>query len=1153
VRLARLDLDRYGRFTDVSLPLPRQATDLHVIYGPNEAGKSTTRKGLTELLYGFEKSTPFAFLHDYSELRLRACIESGEEHFEIVRRKTNRNSLLDPAGQPIDDELWRRLVGTSDRAFFERMFALDHTLLVAGGRAMLDSHSDVGRMLFQAAAGLSHFNQVRAEISSEAGQWWAGRAKKDVRYFEARSRLEAASKALKEHGLSETALATLQRELAQAQAKEDAARARRVEAHVRIIQLERIRRVAPKLQQLAMLDTQCESAGASKLLPPDARDTFRAYTRDTAAADSAAHQLVESIDEQVLRRDELRVDEALLAQAETIDALAGELSSVEKEVTDLPKRKVEREQLRRELAQAVADLGLPPTEPAGIPAKLPRAAQRERMRAMASDHADQQKGLAARMASVETASGAVAALRNDLARVPADGERPWGRLIAAAASVLESANARQLAEAAAAADTGLRDAIEALGWTGAPESLRAVQPPADTDIASRMDALSEQRTTLTELARGKREVDAQIAQVDAQIDVLQQDAVPDAAALQGARGARDSLLGELIAGTRSLAAEGESFRDLVHAADEIADRRYAEAEAAARIDGLLANQAGLRAKALTLIAQADDATQRIEQVQAEWQQAATAAGLPNVALEAAQGWLERRRRVLQALDGAERARSVLDAFAATAEREASRLAEALVRERPGGVGAAAWLQTLLNDARAALQDATGRQARRTELARQIDEQASLIAREQAAVAVLNDSQAGWQREWEIACKDAGLPAETQPRSLDRVLETIEDLRSKAARFTEQVEARIQPMERNVAAFGVRVAECVKLAAPTLADRQPFDAVRLLAKGLQSARDASRTRATLDQSIDGQRAKLRLQQQNREAAHARLGPLLQVAGVADATELEAAIAASEERRRAEAARDQMVESILEHGDGRDLAQLRAEVAGVEVDQLEALLAESNTAHTTADEQQQAAQAEAVLARNRLQQLEGNDYAARARTAKATAQREMADAVEAFIGLQTQTQLLDWALKRYREEKQAPLLLRAGEYFAKLTCDQHVRLLAEEDGLAVTLASRRAGQGGGRVGVDEMSEGTRDQLFLALRLAALELHLERNVALPFVADDLLVNFDDARAKAAIGCLADLSQRTQVLYFTHHRHLIDLAREAVGGELNVIELEL
>ena len=41
------------------------------------------------------------------------------------------------------------------------------------------------------------------------------------------------------------------------------------------------------------------------------------------------------------------------------------------------------------------------------------------------------------------------------------------------------------------------------------------------------------------------------------------------------------------------------------------------------------------------------------------------------------------------------------------------------------------------------------------------------------------------------------------------------------------------------------------------------------------------------------------------------------------------------------------------------------------------------------------------------------------------------------------------------------------------------------------------------------------------------------------------------AALGCLADLSEHTQVLYFTHHRHLLDLAREAVGGDLNVIEL--
>ena len=52
MRLARLDLDRYGRFTDVHLSLPHGESDFHVIYGPNEAGKSTTRNALAESLVG---------------------------------------------------------------------------------------------------------------------------------------------------------------------------------------------------------------------------------------------------------------------------------------------------------------------------------------------------------------------------------------------------------------------------------------------------------------------------------------------------------------------------------------------------------------------------------------------------------------------------------------------------------------------------------------------------------------------------------------------------------------------------------------------------------------------------------------------------------------------------------------------------------------------------------------------------------------------------------------------------------------------------------------------------------------------------------------------------------------------------------------------
>jgi uncharacterized protein YhaN len=86
------------------------------------------------------------------------------------------------------------------------------------------------------------------------------------------------------------------------------------------------------------------------------------------------------------------------------------------------------------------------------------------------------------------------------------------------------------------------------------------------------------------------------------------------------------------------------------------------------------------------------------------------------------------------------------------------------------------------------------------------------------------------------------------------------------------------------------------------------------------------------------------------------------------------------------------------------------------------------------------------------------------------------------------------------------------------------------------------------VDELSEGTRDQLFLALRLVAIEDHLDASPPLPFVADDILQTFDDARATATLRALLELSERTQVLVLTHHEHVLDLAGALPAGTVHV-----
>ena len=86
---------------------------------------------------------------------------------------------------------------------------------------------------------------------------------------------------------------------------------------------------------------------------------------------------------------------------------------------------------------------------------------------------------------------------------------------------------------------------------------------------------------------------------------------------------------------------------------------------------------------------------------------------------------------------------------------------------------------------------------------------------------------------------------------------------------------------------------------------------------------------------------------------------------------------------------------------------------------------------------------------------------------------------------------------------------------------------------------------------LSSGAEDQLFLALRVAAVEDYVGRAVALPFIADDLFVDFDDERAAAGFEVLGQLAQRTQVLFFTHHEHLVEIARQTLGNGVPVVRL--
>jgi uncharacterized protein YhaN len=172
-------------------------------------------------------------------------------------------------------------------------------------------------------------------------------------------------------------------------------------------------------------------------------------------------------------------------------------------------------------------------------------------------------------------------------------------------------------------------------------------------------------------------------------------------------------------------------------------------------------------------------------------------------------------------------------------------------------------------------------------------------------------------------------------------------------------------------------------------------------------------------------------------------------------------------------------------------------------------------------------------------DGSDRAAAASEDAEQHLAAMVSGIEQYLRLQIAALILEQRIEEYRQKNQAPVLARAGELFAKLTIGSFASLRDElnESGIPILLGVRPNDL---EVSVDQMSDGTRDQLYLALRLATLEQYLQRGEPMPFVVDDILVGFDDSRTKVCLEVLAELAASTQVLVFTHHRRVVELAEE-------------
>ena len=153
MRLRHLDLIRYGRFTDRRLDFGAGGgdSDVTIVYGANEAGKSTAFAAWLDLLFGMPNQHPYDFVHPRKDLLVGATIETGQGALALRRTGQRTGSLTDENGHTVDERRLSLLLHGLDRDSYRTRFSLNDEVLRQGGAEIAQAKGDLGQLLHAGA------------------------------------------------------------------------------------------------------------------------------------------------------------------------------------------------------------------------------------------------------------------------------------------------------------------------------------------------------------------------------------------------------------------------------------------------------------------------------------------------------------------------------------------------------------------------------------------------------------------------------------------------------------------------------------------------------------------------------------------------------------------------------------------------------------------------------------------------------------------------------------------------------------------------------------------------------------------------------------------------------------------------------------------
>lgn len=1152
--IEKLRLLRYGHFEDHELDLA--PAGLTIVYGPNEAGKSTSLAAITDLLYGFSRSCPYNFRWENSQLRVGATVanQAGEK-LSFVRRKGNANTVMAEDESLLPDSVLLPFIGGT-RSFFESSFGLSHDRLREGGDAIERADGDLGQILFEAGSGITSLAEIQKLLDQEADAIFGPRKSASRVLYQSIDAFNAASASLREATLNQGAWKSAEDELAAAQEALTAVQSKALKLQQQQDELNRWRDILPLLADIDRLRHELDELGPETALPQDARERFAAAVQRRTHGRNLVEQMEQAFAEARDNEAACVVNDDLLDAAEHIQELYGKAGVIENEIEGLPELELRMAAFQREIAQLIQRFNLPMID--GQP-HLPRQSAIADLTSLIASHKELERDLEQARQAEDLAAADLEQLKKEVSRLGdiSSPRQDIALLKKHSAALAKVADSSRLERDLLRTRKNLETRLASLDWwSGDAAALAQAKLPTPAQVARAQTELSDAQSRAEKLQEKLEESRDDLAAARHRLSAYtRREAFFTEADLKEARHQRQaawSLVRQVLDGNPAPTAEAvaalgagdalaPAYESLAEKADSIADGRFNSVEKIVEHNKLQGDVADKEHATAALEAKGQQAQTDVDTAMAAWRALWQQAGVNPGTPEEMKDGLATVDTILEALAAEEELASELESIrkiTATLHDEILEIADrwsVLLKNDVSTELAAEKVQIALD-----LQNELYGQAE-TLRVRIADREGTLLKAQQKRKS-LKDRRTEWETRWSVCCTQAGLESTLSAGAAQEIADAWDALRQQ----TTQLDSCRHQREKTHAELHAFV-DAVKAALSPFGD--PADDFATPAAAVASLRNYHKKIAA-EERLAQQRDSVKTQiadiseglqkhQHTLLEAENEIRSLLELAHVETEDELPKAIADAENQRKLRSDLANARQRLLASSEGEDENRLRTRAAGhtlssirVDTDEISIQLGTLNNEIASAAGRESAAR----VALETLNQKGGaHIHAQSAQNAIARMELQTRD----YLRLRAASILLRHGIERIREKHKNPIVTKASAFFQTITGGSFEGLLTDYENDNPTIVGLKPDKT--RVYTSGMSTGTRDQLYLALRLAFIEDYCANEEPLPFIGDDLFVHFDEPRTAAGLKVLAQLT-RCQVLLFTHHDHVIQTAREAV-----------